>query len=344
LRQRGNASRLALWGAALTVSATAQAGLPEISNGASDQACVHVGVLYDIDHANRQKLEKILDDASRVDNGQAILWRIEKPGLPKSYLFGTVHVIDKSLQDLSPAVRSALDDSKIVAVESIEGSRRANTLAMAETVPLMVSTDKELQRILDDDELTVVEKALTDAGYPSEMALGLKPWAATMFLADSECQKEDEARGLKSVDRIIKDRATADGLPVVGLETIAEQYRSLASIADADQIAWLKASIKLHDRVDDVSQTMSELYRFRLLSAVWPLTQALAPEAGLDDATLHSLQNELISKRNRRMLDHAMPLLREGGVFIAVGALHQSGPDGLVSLLRGEGFTVTAVE
>ncbi len=305
---------------------------------------MHVGVLYDIDHANRQQLEKILDDASRVDNGRAILWRIEKQGLPKSYLFGTVHVIDESLQDLSPAVRSALDDSKVVAVESIEASRRENTLAMAETAPLIVSNDKELQRILDDDELMVVEKALTDAGYPGEMALGLKPWAATMFLAESECQKELQARGLKSVDGIVKDRATADGLPIMGLETIAEQYRSLASISDADQIAWLKASIELHDRVDDVSQTMSELYRFRLLSAVWPLTQALAPQAGLDDATLRSLQNELVSKRNRRMLDRAMPLLEKGGAFIALGALHQSGPDGLVSLLRKEGFTVTAVE
>jgi uncharacterized protein YbaP (TraB family) len=44
------------------------------------------------------------------------------------------------------------------------------------------------------------------------------------------------------------------------------------------------------------------------------------------------------------MRDAAGPLLDEGGVFIAVGALHLSGEKGLVALLREAGYTVTPVE
>ena len=33
-----------------------------------------------------------------------------------------------------------------------------------------------------------------------------------------------------------------------------------------------------------------------------------------------------------------------GGAFIAVGAMHQIGPHGLVALLREKGFKLTAIE
>jgi hypothetical protein len=37
-------------------------------------------------------------------------------------------------------------------------------------------------------------------------------------------------------------------------------------------------------------------------------------------------------------------MLQEGGVFIAVGALHLTGKRGLVALMREAGYTVTAIE
>lgn len=44
------------------------------------------------------------------------------------------------------------------------------------------------------------------------------------------------------------------------------------------------------------------------------------------------------------MLSVAEPLLTQGGAFIAVGALHLPGKQGLVALLRQAGYAVTAVE
>jgi uncharacterized protein YbaP (TraB family) len=123
-----------------------------------------------------------------------------------------------------------------------------------------------------------------------------------------------------------------------------EQYSSLAAIAPDVQVAWLKASIELYPRVDDVSETIAELYRFRRVDAVWKLTQEMAPHAGLDDATLASLRTALVSRRNTHMRDRVLPLLESGNAFIAVGAMHHIGTDGLVALLRDAGFTVTPIE
>ena len=48
--------------------------------------------------------------------------------------------------------------------------------------------------------------------------------------------------------------------------------------------------------------------------------------------------------RARRFRDAALPYLEEGGAFIAVGALHLAGDSGLVELIRGAGYTVSAVD
>ncbi|MBS0269309.1 MAG: TraB/GumN family protein [Proteobacteria bacterium] len=340
---RRSTNRLLVWIAA-ALTATAQSSLFASANDGLNDLCSPTSVLYEIDHNNRPRLEKILDNASRVANGEAVLWQVEKAGTPVSFLFGTLHVISESLQEISPATRAAIDQSKIIAVESAETSRSAYANAMAQAAPLMVSMDRELQSILAEDEITVVEKAITNAGYAPQLTLALKPWVAIMFLADSPCQKVLQERGSKSMDALVVDRAAANGLPVVGLETMLEQYRSLATISRKVQVAWLKASVELYPRVDDVSLTMTELYRFRRLDAVWPLTQELAPGAGLDDSTLLSLRFELVGKRNLRMLESALPLFENGGAFVAIGAMHQTGPDGLVALLRQRGFTVTAIE
>ena len=56
------------------------------------------------------------------------------------------------------------------------------------------------------------------------------------------------------------------------------------------------------------------------------------------------IEQRIIVDRNHTMAERAAPILAEGNVFMAVGALHLPGPEGVVELLRGKGFTVTAVK
>lgn len=306
--------------------------------------CKSTSLLNELDVRDRFGLEKVLRNASAIENSDSVLWKVEKSGRPPSYLFGTVHVVDDSLSQLRPAVTAAIAQSTTVALEAAEISRAATKYAMAQAGPLMVSTERPLLKILDEEEMTIVERALFKAGFPKEMALGFQPWVVTMFLSDSECQKAKHERGLKSLDLMVSEEAKARNIKVVGLEKMLEQYEAMASLPESAQAAWLKASVQLHDRVDDMAHTMAELYRFRRLGAVWELTRELAPSAGLDDSTLEVLQHDLVVRRNERMLERATPLIDEGGAFIAVGVLHLMGQDGLVAMLRARGFDVTAVE
>ena len=54
-------------------------------------------------------------------------------------------------------------------------------------------------------------------------------------------------------------------------------------------------------------------------------------------------EDRLIRMRNHTMADRAAPILAEGNVFMAVGALHLVGDEGVIELFRKKGYTVTAV-
>ena len=66
--------------------------------------------------------------------------------------------------------------------------------------------------------------------------------------------------------------------------------------------------------------------------------------AGVDAAPVDTFESDIAVKRNYGMRDASLPLLEQGGAFIAVGALHLLGKEGLVELFRAAGYTVTPIE
>jgi uncharacterized protein YbaP (TraB family) len=63
--------------------------------------------------------------------------------------------------------------------------------------------------------------------------------------------------------------------------------------------------------------------------------------AGGDAAAYADFEQRIIIDRNHTMATRAGPALAAGNVFIAVGALHLPGEEGLVSLLGKQGFSLT---
>jgi hypothetical protein len=63
--------------------------------------------------------------------------------------------------------------------------------------------------------------------------------------------------------------------------------------------------------------------------------------ADLDPAARRYFMSQGIDARNRRMVASLLPLLAEGTVFVAVGALHLPGESGLIAGLREAGFELS---
>jgi uncharacterized protein YbaP (TraB family) len=284
-------------------------------------------------------------EGSRVPNGQNLLWRIEKSGIPPSTLFGTVHLTDDRVNALTPAITSALAASSSMALEVDNLSQASVARAIGNVRDLlMYHGGPSLLSNLTPEEIRLAETTVAKIGIAPEALRAVRPWVVTMTLALSDCERRRSASGLKPLDMRLAEMARLRGLPVTGLETIEDQIRAMARVPEDDQITVLKASLKLYDLTDDLIETTVRLYLARNIGTIWPLQAALWRQAGYSMEPFLSFQRELVTKRNITMRDAAVPLLDKGGVFIAVGALHLPGDEGLVKLLRHAGFSVTPVE
>ncbi len=246
---------------------------------------------------------------------------------------------------MSPAVKAGLDDAKIVALEVSDLSENATASVIAQSAPLVMFTDgRRLDNLLSTTEYDAVKSIIGRSGMPVDLAAVFKPWIVSMILSVSECERDKVQKGARVLDMEIAEMGKARGLEVVGLETIPAQIEALAAVPEQQQLDMLRASLKFADRTDDMMETLVQLYLNRKITAAMPFQIALAREAGVTDQAFVGFQEKLLVERNVKMLDVAAPLLDQGGVFVAVGALHLPGDKGLVALLRDGGYTVSPIE
>jgi uncharacterized protein YbaP (TraB family) len=307
--------------------------------------CQGVDMLAETKARDPEVYRKIMAQAAVTANADALLWRVERQGHPASYLFGTVHLTDERVTELSPAVEKALAESKTIALEVSDLSDTATASVIAQSAPLVMFTDgQRLDGLLSEEEYKTVEEIVARSGMPTDLAAQFKPWIITMILSVSECEREKVQQGGRVLDMKLAEIGKARGMKIYGLETIPEQLKALAGVPQEQQLQMLRASLKFADRTNDLMETLVQLYLKRNISAALPFQIALARKVGIGNEAFAGFQQKLLVERNEKMRTAAEPLLDEGSVFIAVGALHLLGDKGLVALLRESGYTVTAVE
>jgi len=142
------------------------------------------------------------------------------------------------------------------------------------------------------------------------------------------------------LDLVLMQMASAAGKPVAGIETLREQADVFTGFSESDQVAMLHDSVCYYDRVQADMLKLLDMYVARDLAGI--VRQANTYEGGDADLAERMLK-VLISDRNLRMAQRLQPSVQQGGAFIAVGALHLPGADGLLQLLERRGFSVTRV-
>jgi len=309
--------------------------------------CPGRSLIPDIEKSQPEAYKAALADFAAVPNSSGLLWKIEKEGDSPSWLFGTIHIPFEGLTDFEPAIRAAfgasdrlvVESSEILAASKLELSQRIMAFARYEDNTQSFDSDFSQE---EKDKLATLTAAI---GIPYFTARHLKPWFLAMTLSIPPCIQLAAVRGDLGVDARLREDALAEGKPVVGLETADEQIAAIASIDragfGADQV--LEIVHQGAAMIDDAMATEIELYREERPAFITFLGRRL-PQFKTEAEVSTILENLLIHDRNLRMRDRLMPLLMEGGSFIAVGAMHLIGEDGLVELLRAAGYTVTQID
>ena len=260
-------------------------------------------------------------------DGRGLLWKIDDGHAQPSYLFGTIHLEDPRVLKLPAAVTRALDGARSFTMEALLDDA-------AQFTGDMFSTDGKLLADLAGEKLAQRTIELLDTrNVPARVARIIKPWAATILLSTPKA-----ATG-QFLDRRLFQRARQNNQPVFGLESLDEQFGALNDLTMEDQISMLKYAVNNYDQLPEAVETLIDLYLKRDLDGLAAASRRLAPPGGAEE----QFRQRLVDERNPRMAERMIPRLVEGGAFVAVGALHLPGENGLVSLLRRRGYRVTAV-
>lgn len=286
-------------------------------------------------------------EADVVPDGRGRLWRVEKPGVAPSFLFGTMHLSDPRVTALPPAAEAAFAAARSLVIETTDVLDPAKmTQAMLAHPELMMFTDGgSLPALLDDGERAAAEAALKERGIALAAVQKMKPWMIAAMAAMPACEAARKAAGEPVLDVLLAQRAGERGLPLHGLESVVDQLQAIASLPMHLHVRGLIETLKLGDGVEDVMETMLALYVAGDIAAVWPFFRVALPSgSAAEEEGYAAFQEAMIVTRNRTMADEAAPHLDAGGAFVAVGALHLPGAEGVIALLRERGYAVTRVE
>lgn len=309
-------------------------------------ACNGVSLVERLAASDPQSLADARATASATANGKGLLWKVEKAGLEPSHLFGTMHITDPRVTRLPGAAQAAFDAAATVVIETIDilDPVKAQAALLSKPELTMFTDGTTLSSFLSGDDATLVETELSRRGIPLALVSRMKPWMIAGLVALPPCELARKTAGAEFLDISIANAARSEGKQLLGLESIGEQMAAMADLPMAFHIRGLVETIKLADLMPDIMATMTELYLEGEIALIMPVIMASGPETTGDDADGYAeFEERIIRMRNHVMAERAAPLLAAGNAFIAIGALHLPGDEGLVALLRTAGYTVSSV-
>jgi uncharacterized protein YbaP (TraB family) len=320
------------WLLCLTTLALAQAETPEACRGAD---LTHVEGLAAVEAAR----------AADLINAQGLLWRIDKPGLAPSYLFGTIHSTDDSALEVAGRAAKLVKSAQVVATElggPIDSIGKAN-MAAGMLAKALDRDHDTFDGVIAAEDREGIERFLAGQGYSAEFAHHLRPWFLAVLTGLPACEVAREALDLPEVDQFLAQKAKDSGVKVVAFETPEEQLAAIATMRPEVAAALLAAASRDPGMNDDLYATMLQLYRESRPAEILPISDAMGRLSESERAAQDEFMRGLLIDRNAVMAERSAPLLASGGAFIAVGALHLSGKDGLIERFRADGYVVTRV-
>lgn len=260
-----------------------------------------------------------------------LLFEVGGQAATPCYVFGTIHSEDPRVLILPPEVQSAFDQADVFVMEAIPDAQ-----AIIRSMIAMVYTDgTTLEGVLGPRLYRRTLEALPDLGLSEAAVRDFKPWAVVTLLS------VPRAKTGEFLDMRLYKAADAAGKAVVGLESIEEQLAVFEGLSESDQISLLRETLAVYDDLPRYFERLLTLYVDRDLAGLMRASDEYL--RGGDPQLAKRFKTVALDVRNIRMARRMAPYLHAGGCFIAVGALHLPGSDGVLERLQNDGFQMRKV-
>ncbi|PTX15266.1 hypothetical protein C8N40_108158 [Pontibacter mucosus] len=263
----------------------------------------------------------------------ALLWKITGKGLKKpSYLYGTIHAVCPDKMVISETLQKALGQTEQLSLElDMDDPDMMSQFMMLSTLP----EGQSLKAMFTKEEYEAVG-ALFKSTYGADLQFvdNLKPFVLYSMLIPvlTECTPE-------SYEQKLMNLAHSQQKEVLGIESVQEQMAVVDELPNKFYVDMVtRTATNLAKSRAEYSE-MVDLYFAQDLKGLQELMQRDYPEEDY-----RKFNEAFLVKRNRNWIPVMERMAKAKPTFFAVGAAHLSGEEGVVALLRKQGYKVEPVQ
>lgn len=317
----------------MTVSTTPRRLIPDVARGARRftlglTLSLTLGVTLGLFASIAEAAPQATAPAAAEAGGGPALWVIRDPD-STLYLFGTVHVLRPDTEWTSPRVEAAYQAASEIWLEVADLDDQAALAPLIQQHGLAPA--RPLSSLLTPEDLAALDAAARAIGASGAQMEPMRPWLAALTLAVAAPVRAgyDPTSG---VEMKLMARAREDGKPLRGFETLDQQVSILAGLEEADQVAFLRATLRDFGRAVEMLDEMVGAWSVGDMETLERV--AVAPMK----AETPAAYDAMLTRRNIDWADQIETLLEGSGTaFIAVGAAHLAGEDSVQTLLARRG-------
>ncbi len=270
---------------------------------------------------------------SSEDDYSPAMWKIEHKG-KTSYLFGSIHVGDKSMYPLPKKVMDAFSASNTLAVEA--DVTKVNQMEMAQTIQkLALDLENPLPTVLSEKTKKQYDVYCETETATCNMVKVFEPWMAAMTIEVMGVMKAGYSDKL-GIDQFFL--TGANNKEIVELESIQGQLELLDSMPKELQDFMMLGAISKDS--EDFEELM-KAWKTGALDEFMQEAEKDVKDLGISEEVANQFNDIFLYQRNQVMADGIADLIKQGkSVFAVVGAAHYAGENSVNQYLEEKGFKI----
>lgn len=265
---------------------------------------------------------------SFLANSQLFYEIKSKNGLHTSYLFGTIHLMPKDKFNIDSTLTAAFNSSNMIAMEVDLNMDLAQKIELAKET--ILPEGKTLRDICTEAQYQLIYTYAVDSNGMSKKKFKRYSRLKPFFFSSALLQESIE--NTKSYELEFGEMAKKGSKKTMGLESIQVQMQTINTVSLEDQVRMLIDGMKQPQGYD----AMLSNYLNESIDALY--TDIVTESEGFPDFV-----ENFLNKRNTQWIPVIMDQIERENTFIAVGAGHLPGPNGVLELLRAKGYRITPI-
>jgi len=276
-------------------------------------------------------LKEQIDFGNDTPTDMSLLWRIDSKNLKNpSYLFGTMHLIQEKYWFFPESLKQRIEKAEKLVLE-INGIPN-----LQESLALITLEEGSFFDFFNEEQLDSVytflkeqlglEKRLVDLSFSK-----MKPLAVIQMATVKQFGQD-----AKSYEVNMNNIAKENQIETIGLETAQEQMELFDNLSKSEQAEMVMQVIRTFDTYENELNDMQRLYKNQRIDSLYYMVKDEGKNLGPTEV-------QLLENRNKNWIPKIKKIIKKNNAFIAVGAAHLYGKEGVIELLKKENYTLTPI-